>query len=46
MARSPTRKGVLLLKGYEIFKKISEETKGGERFKDHPLAQIEFEEKK
>lgn len=34
------------MKGYEIFRRILEETKGGERFKDHPLAKIEFEEKK
>lgn len=31
------------MKGYEIFKRISDETKGGERFKDHPLANVEFE---
>jgi hypothetical protein len=45
MARSPSNKGVRILKGYEIFKKIWAETKGGTKFEDHPLAQIEFEEK-
>jgi hypothetical protein len=34
------------LKGYEIFLKIWEETKGGEYFKNHPLSKVEFEEKK
>jgi hypothetical protein len=34
------------MKGYEIFKKIWEETKDGKKFKDHPLANIEFEESK
>jgi hypothetical protein len=34
------------LKGYEIFRKIWEETKGGEKFKNHPLAKAEFEEVK
>lgn len=33
------------MKGYEIFRKIWDETKGRTRFKDHPLANIEFEEK-
>lgn len=31
------------MKGYEIFKTIWEETNGGAKFKDHPLANIEFE---
>jgi hypothetical protein len=34
------------LKGYDIWKKITEETKGGERFKDHPLSKKEFREVK
>jgi hypothetical protein len=33
------------MKGYEIFRKIWNETKGGTEFKKHPLADIEFEEK-
>jgi hypothetical protein len=32
--------------GYEIFRKIWEETEGGISFKEHPLAKIEFEEMK
>lgn len=34
------------MKGYEIFRKIWDETKGGDKFELHPLAQTEFEEKK
>lgn len=34
------------MNGHEIFRKIWEETKGGTKFSEHPLAQTEFEEKK
>lgn len=34
------------LKGYEIFRKIWNETVGGKGFKDHPLADVEFEVKR
>ena len=34
------------MKGYEIFRRILDETKGGERFADHPLSKVEFEVKK
>jgi len=33
------------MKGYEIFRKVWLETKGGQKFKDHPLANVEYEEK-
>jgi hypothetical protein len=33
------------MKGIEIFEKIWKESEGMAKFADHPLAQIEFEEK-
>ena len=46
MVRLSTRKEGRILRGYEIFRRIWEETKGGQKFSEHPLAKTEFEEVK